>query len=279
MANTFNFTKGYTHSGIFHADDVFSTALLKMINPDIRIERIPFVPNKLPENSIVYDIGKGRYDHHQPDGEVRENGVKYAAFGLLWRDFGCLLVSETNVLKFEETFVESIDRADNGQGFNLLSGAISSFVPTWDAEDQNMDHAFWRAVKMAQQILSQELKTLNSAERAVSCVREALEKSNGEIVVLDRFMPWQDVLPESTAKFVVYPSVRGGYNAQAVPTEAGGFDQKVPFPEEWAGASPEKLGSIVPGLNFCHPGRFIASATTEEGAVQACRLAMEMVRE
>ncbi len=45
---------------------------------------------KIPEDyeGIVFDIGRGQYDHHQRDSRVRENGVPYAAFGLLWEKFG-----------------------------------------------------------------------------------------------------------------------------------------------------------------------------------------------
>ena len=55
----------FTHSGKFHADDVFSSALLLYLNPEIRIIR----GNKVPEDfdGIVFDIGRGRYDHHQKD--------------------------------------------------------------------------------------------------------------------------------------------------------------------------------------------------------------------
>lgn len=271
----FDFRNAITHSGIFHADDVFSTALLKLLNPEIRITRVPFINFCVDENTIVFDIGKGKFDHHQIEGEVRENGVKYAAFGLLWREFGGLLLSPENVQKFEEMFVEDIDRADNGQGFNLLTGVISSFVPTWDDEDQNIDAAFWRAVKMAKQILVQEIKTLKSAEKAKGKVAMALEKSEGDIVVLDKFMPWQDVLPQSTATFVIFPSVRGGFNAQAIPTAAGNMDQKVPFPERWAGASVDALESEVPGLTFCHPARFIIGTRTKKAAIEACRIALK----
>ena len=64
----------YTHSGRFHADDVFSAALLRIINPKIRFIRV----NQLPDNTgnaIVFDIGGGRYDHHQSDAPIRENGT------------------------------------------------------------------------------------------------------------------------------------------------------------------------------------------------------------
>ena len=34
-----NTDKGFTHGGKFHADDVFSTALLKILFPNINVER------------------------------------------------------------------------------------------------------------------------------------------------------------------------------------------------------------------------------------------------
>lgn len=74
---------GFTHGAKFHADDLFSTALLRLINPDIQVERGFDVPENF--DGIVYDIGRGRFDHHQQDKEIRENGVPYAAFGLLAR--------------------------------------------------------------------------------------------------------------------------------------------------------------------------------------------------
>ena len=76
----------FTHSGKFHADDVFSAALLLYLNPEITITR----GNRVLEDfdGIVFDIGRGRYDHHQKDSRVRENGIAYAAFGLLWEELG-----------------------------------------------------------------------------------------------------------------------------------------------------------------------------------------------
>ena len=62
--------KAFTHSGKFHADDVFSSALLLYLNPEITITR----GSKVPEDydGIVFDIGRGEYDHHQKDsGSVK----------------------------------------------------------------------------------------------------------------------------------------------------------------------------------------------------------------
>ena len=49
--------KGFTHGGKFHADDVFSTALLQILRPDIQITRGFVVPDGF--DGIVYDVGGG----------------------------------------------------------------------------------------------------------------------------------------------------------------------------------------------------------------------------
>ena len=63
---------GFTHAGKFHADDVFATALLQILRPDIKITRGFTVPDDF--DGIVYDIGFGMFDHHQEPREYRANG-------------------------------------------------------------------------------------------------------------------------------------------------------------------------------------------------------------
>lgn len=50
--------KAFTHGGKFHADDIFSSALLLYLNPEIQITR----GNQVPEeyDGIVFDIGRER---------------------------------------------------------------------------------------------------------------------------------------------------------------------------------------------------------------------------
>lgn len=114
MLDTELLESGYTHGGRFHADDVFSTALLHMLNPKIKVHRVMDVPKNT--KGIIYDIGRGEFDHHQEDALVRENGVPYAAFGLLWRKFGPVFfvskcteeqISEA-VQRFDESFVQPL---------------------------------------------------------------------------------------------------------------------------------------------------------------------------
>ena len=71
--------KGFTHGGKFHADDVFSTALLQILRPDIQITRGFVVPDGF--DGIVYDVGGGMFDHHSEPRECRPNGVRPAVAG------------------------------------------------------------------------------------------------------------------------------------------------------------------------------------------------------
>lgn len=177
---------------------------------------------------------------------------------------------------FDKIFVQSIDHPDNGGSVTAMYQAISSFVPNWDDEDQDMDKAFIKAVDFAKEILNREIIRMVSIDNANKEVKESLNKSNGEIAILDRFVPWQEVLAPSDAKFVIFPSLRGGYNAQAVPTTADGRDQKIPFPAEWAGKQKDETNALCRGMTFCHPGRFMISADTIDNAINACNKALKI---
>ena len=145
-------TEVYTHAGIFHADDVFSTALLNIYcGKLLQVNRV----FKLPEDKEVfaYDIGMGKYDHHQQDAEVRPNGIKYAAFGLIWREVGAeILGSEKAAEKLDNNFVQIIDNSDNTGEHNPISLIISSFNKNWH-EMIVGDIYFQNAVQFAQTAL------------------------------------------------------------------------------------------------------------------------------
>ena len=132
--------RGLTHSGKFHADDVFSAALLLYLNPEIMITR----GNRVPEDfdGIVFDIGRGQYDHHQKDSRIRENGIPYAAFGLLWEELGADILGEELAQKFDESFVQPLDNNDSTGEKNELATLIGNFNPTWDAEGSNHEAFF-----------------------------------------------------------------------------------------------------------------------------------------
>ena len=123
---------GFTHAGKFHADDVFATALLQILRPDIKITRGFVVPDGF--DGIVYDVGFGLFDHHQEPRECRPNGVPYAAFGLLWQVLGPGLVGERQARLIDENFIQPLDLNDNTGEQNSLCDAIGFFNPVWDSK-------------------------------------------------------------------------------------------------------------------------------------------------
>ena len=161
--------RAFTHGGKFHADDVFSAALLFYINPEITILRGNRVPDDF--DGIVFDIGRGAYDHHQRDSRVRENGVPYAAFGLLWEAVGAEILGEELAEEFDEAFVQPLDHNDNTGEKNELANLIGNFNPTWDAQGGN-DEAFFQAVSVAGMILENKFERYRGNERADRRVEE-----------------------------------------------------------------------------------------------------------
>ena len=111
-----------THAGTLHADDVLATVILERVLGDITVCRTFKVPDEgLSDDVIIYDIGFGKYDHHQKGGNgCRENGVPYASVGLIWRDFGRQLVANTCnpdlvCQLIDRDLIQGVDAADNGK--------------------------------------------------------------------------------------------------------------------------------------------------------------------
>ena len=279
-----NNATAFTHSGKFHADDVFSSALLLYLNPEIRIIR----GNKVPEDfdGIVFDIGRGRYDHHQKDSRIRENGIPYAAFGLLWEELGPEILGEELAQKFDESFVQPLDNNDNTGEKNELATLIGNFNPTWDAQGGN-DEAFFQAVSVAGMILENKFERYLGNERADKRVEEILEehqkailsgeKSEEEsrILILPEFVPCQKRLSETDIAFVIFPSNRGGYCIQPQKKEYS-LNYKCSFPVEWLGLENEELVAAtgLPSAGFCHKGGFLMTTGTLEDAVKACEISL-----
>lgn len=260
------YKKGFTHSSVFHADDVFSTAFLRMLNPDIVIER----GTRVPENfdGIVYDIGLGEFDHHQKDNECRENGLPYAAFGKLWRAFAPEYFSEYVFRTVEKNLIESLDTVDNLGGVNAISDAIGAFNPAWDS-DESEEKCFEEAVSIAGRILAAYISKAQSQERARGIVQKALSEAEDGIVVLPCFCPWeQEAQEDPNAKFVIFPSKRGGYNIQTIPTKENPKVGRVLFSKEWLGNPDPSLG-----MTFCHTANFLACTNTLEQAIHVARIA------
>jgi uncharacterized UPF0160 family protein len=112
-----------------------------------------------------------------------------------------------------------------------------------------------------------------------------LESARDRILILPVYAPWKNVVDDTDIEFIVYPSNRGGYNAQAVPRNEEIDDRdkvddknngyKIAFPEEWRGLDKDKLRQItaINTISFCHRSGFMVAADTLEDTVKACEMA------
>jgi uncharacterized UPF0160 family protein len=265
----------YTHAGVFHADDVFSSALLKLINPDIRIIRT-FNVKDLDEDEIVFDIGGGIYDHHGTQ-EFRENpeSKPYAAFGKLWRDLGESLVGKESAAAIDDALVSDIDATDNlGQAMhpNALSAVIAILNPSWK-ENGKADEYFGKAVRIAEKILNSYINKEIFKKEAIEIVKDSPVTPSG-ILMLEKFVPWKGYVQDKNMevinlekyntrgekyakciKMAIYPSQRGGWNLEAVPSEDGSLIVNLSDAKE------------SDGNTFVHNSGFLASFVSRESAL------------
>lgn len=285
-----------THSGTFHADEIFATLILSKILPEITLIRVPELKEEVGENVLVYDIGAGKYDHHQLGGNgERTNGVKYAACGLIWKEFGKNLLAKYDVDDIDYTWdyidrnlIQFIDSNDNGQLPKLqteyrnvhLSYIISLFNSKWDEEVEN-DNNFLKALEVAKLVFEEFLIDTVSKMKAKKIVDKAIDDSKDGIAIFERYLPWKEFVVNSEKEkakdidFVVFPSKRGGYNIYAVPVEIGSFENRKLLPESWRGKRDEELQEItgVKTARFCHNAGFICSCDIFEDAITLAHLA------
>ncbi|MBI2096365.1 MAG: MYG1 family protein [Candidatus Taylorbacteria bacterium] len=285
-----------THSGDFHTDDVFAVAALFSIYPQAVIIRTRD-KSQISKGDIVVDVGgiyhpaSGRFDHHQTGGAGgRENGVPYAAFGLVWKHFGEKLCPDIQARRIvDERLVQPIDCFDNGfKGvLPLLPGVypyrieevVCTFHPTWKENKADTDGIFLEVLILAQRIIEREITRamhrLEAEGQVVGAYGESIDK---RLIVLDEEYPFQEVLtryPEPI--FVVHPDkINDTWNVRAVRERPREYGNRKDFPKEWAGMREMELARVS-GVNdaiFCHNKLFLAAAKSKEGAIKLAKLAL-----
>lgn len=284
-----------THNGTFHCDEVFSTIMFSKLLPEIIVCRTSDL-EKANSDQYIYDVGGGELDHHQFGGNgERNNGVKYSSCGLVWKKFGKEIIKKYTEKDIDEIWkmidknlIQCIDAGDNGQipdinvDYRLVQVAsiISEFNPNWD-EDIDPDVKFEEAVKLAETVFDNSMKSSISKMRAKSKVDMAINDSKDGIMTLEKFLPWKEFLLESDSSkaklinFVIFPSNRGGYNIYTVPEKLGSFTSRKLFPKEWAGLKDKELQKVttVETARFCHNKCFICAVDTKDDALKLAKIA------
>jgi uncharacterized UPF0160 family protein len=287
-----------THNGSFHADEVFAIAALGLLGEPVEVVRTRD-RDTLADADVRVDVGfrddapTGNFDHHQREFDAaRDNGVRYASFGLVWREFGARVSDGDQDVAdaVDETLVQSVDANDTGQQLTralidgarpmTVTGLIGGFNARWDetlTSEQERER-FDVAVAFARDIIAREVASAASGRRAQRIVREAIAAApDPRIVELPVNAPWKQVLVPETADtlFVIYPK-RQGFGLEAVPRELGSFDNRRDLPAAWGGLEGADLVAAtgVEDALFCHAKRFLVVARSQAGIERLAELAL-----
>ena len=280
--------KYITHSGTMHTDEVFATAFLDLYKKDIKLIRLPQVPDNIKEDVLVYDIGRGKFDHHQEDAKIRDNGIKYSSFGLLFKEFGRDYLKQIGIDEIEEVFtsldkelIEGIDAVDNGifpeinAPFKVrtLDDIIKTCNPSYGTNETESEQ-FIKAVELAKIIFQETLYNIIGKVKARKIVLEKLKNTTKDYLELEEYVQYEETILKNEERnhilFALYPSNRGGWGIKTIKKSLEDKTDRLQFPKEWAGLEKEELEQVsgIKGMEFCHTGRFLVTCKTKEAAYQ-----------
>lgn len=286
-----------THDGVFHADEVFATALIKLIAKSNNSEnKIEVVRTRNPkvlqehldlETSIVIDVGNSEFDHHQELKYNTINGeeIPMSSFGLVHKKF-----LELNLISFDkdlQSLVTEIDKADNGVAPSTVSTLIRTFTPNWnDTSDTAMDDAFKKAVKFAKGILKNMLGKTNSSLLAEETIKNEIQnlKTQNEFktknkkrnyLILETFIPFQETIikhnetvsEEDKIKFVINKN-KNKYNLHTIKKSLGSFENHVDL------ISLDMAKELGINVDFIHNNKFFAVADSMEALEEIIAISM-----
>lgn len=282
-----------THNSSFHADDLFATATLSILNNgNIKIIRTRD-EEWFKKGDYVYDVGGiynpeiDKFDHHQEGGAGnRENGIPYSSFGLVWKKYGEKICGSIEVAqKIDTKLVQSIDAFDNGINLFDVKGEVGPYIiqdvffnfrPSWK-ENQDYDSCFIKLIPFVVEILNREIIKTKDEFEAESIVRRAYENAKDKrVIIFDDNYPWFETINEYSEPLYVISKKGDLWRAEAVRKEKNNFANRKPFPEGWAGKRDVVMAeaSGVSDAIFCHNGRYLVVAKSKEGIIELVKKAL-----
>ncbi len=287
-----------THSSKFHADDVFAVATLLLLLGEENIEIIRSRDMEvIQKGDYVVDVGgihdpvTHRFDHHQMGGAgVRPNGIPYAAFGLVWKEYGEKITGSIEAQeRIDRRIVQPMDAHDNGmkimdsrvqdvRSYDIGS-LVSLFLPTWKEEEVSLDDTFVRLVSYAKEILGRIIAVTNTDIEGEKYVLAAYENApDKRLIEVDERYPWEHVLAQFPEPlYVIYKKrIDENWSLKGIRSDNSSFELRKKLPEIWAGKHGTEFDSVT-GISdgvFCHNARFLAVAKSRESIIKLAEIAL-----
>ncbi|MDG6774665.1 MYG1 family protein [Thiomicrorhabdus sp. ZW0627] len=271
-----------THSGRFHADEVFAISMILMLGEqEIVRSRDQEI---IDQAEIVLDVGAEydpetlRFDHHQNSfTRTREDGTPYATAGLVWEHFGKEILAKKGLEgDYEQQFalewvdqkiIKDIDAVDNGMFVDDPRPSVSMLIGMMNVsstdEVELQDAAFKQAIELTTNIMENFISAAIKEAEVVQELEACAENIDEGILVLEENLPFKDFIrsrPDITR--VVYPKGPEGYGVFC-----NGHENHLP--ERFRGLREEEL-KVVTGLDdavFCHKSGFMSVCRSFESAL------------
>lgn len=274
-----------THSGKFHADDVWAVTVLDLLFPGSELIRTRD-PECIRAADFAVDVGgiwdpsTGRFDHHQKGfAGARQTGVTYASAGLVWKEYGarCVallaktqsghMLSERGAQEIaygiDADVVQYLDMSDTGAARNApggygLSAVVSGFNTTW-LDEQAAGSAvaaealrlqqFRRAMAFIADVLINQVRYRIGSMLAVDQVRQGEPLEDGRLLFLkNAALPWTSVVRREMPNvlFVISHSMaEQRYMLHTVPATTDTFEARRDLPAAWAGLQGAELAAVT----------------------------------
>lgn len=251
-----------------------------------------------------------RFDHHFVGSPTRVDGTQLASAGLValqmqqklgkhllefvkrvdasdtgvktlnWRF--SMILSKTNPLpgsspqEYDQRFLEVVD---------IVRHYVIPILEDWANEGDEVENVIEAATasfenhpQVVKWLHESELAKQESEARISAAFARAAALGSYLVELTQAEVALHDMLGGAPAGmfYVIFPVMDGTHMVQQIPVAKGSFQGRLPLPEAWAGKDGEALRAVtgVADAVFCHPGRFIAGASSHEGAVRLAELAM-----
>ena len=244
-----NFVNIVVHGGCFHADDIACVALLKLVHNEVNVVRKFKVDVDTETADYILDIGRMDkvtdsqvfLDHHQGPEIIDNTQVKHCAFSKLVER----MLDADDVVFRKHLFnalvlpISAQDNGQNGAELGLMPSPltfVNAMTLSWKDDQKLSDQRFNEVVDMAMVVIKNIIKNVKDKVEAINEVTYALNRAEGGVMTLSRFLPWTDTVVEYNdgfpkIKLVVFPNNRGGVTLQVVPKKIGSFESWLKIPE------------------------------------------------
>ena len=313
-----------TVDGPLETDNVVAVAIAKK-RFDGTVGERPIVrthdPNVIRRGDIVVNFGgligtalplaeggtASFFDSCQKGGAgVRENGVPYAASGLLWKEYGPEIIEEGYALWKDKTRARRIHAIVDR---DLIAGVDADacrydLTTGWKSEDrpltfatiisrvnscEDFDNRFRWAVSHALSTLTIAIREAFAIVTEEPFIRTKIAaRTDPRILTLDVPIPWQNTIAHSDSAgglfYVVLPNIDSDkwscgriWHVECVPSKFGSFATRKKLPASWAGLRDVEFQTAtgVQDALSCHPRGFTCSARSQQGAVRLAELACD----